>query len=68
MDVVKISFKHKWLRKEFDKRASELIYLFGRDIVFMAIRQYCHIKLDERDQQKQEAETQAAYENHDVHS
>lgn len=65
MDVVKITFKHKWLRKEFDKRAGELIGFFGRDIVFMAIRHYCHIRLEEQDRLKAEHDASIAFQNQD---
>jgi len=61
LDVVKISFRHKWLRKEFDKRFAELIYLFGKDIVYMGIRQYCFQKLDERDRLQREAEANKSF-------
>lgn len=61
IDVVKISFKHKWLRKEFERRANELTYLFGRDLVFMGIRQFCFQKLDERDRLKREQEAAEAF-------
>ena len=65
MDIVKITFKHKWLRKEFDRKAGELIGFFGRDIVFMAIRHYCHIKLEERDRQKAEHDAAIAFQDHE---
>ena len=64
LDVVKISFRHKWLRKEFDKKAGELSYLFGKDIVFMGIRQYCFEKLDERDKLHREAEAEKAFQEY----
>lgn len=63
MDLVKISFKHKWLRKQFETKAGELTYLYGRDIVLMGIRQYCFQRLDERDRLKQEEDATFAFEN-----
>lgn len=61
IDVVRISFKHKWLRREFDKCAQELICRFGKDILFVGIRQYCFEKLDERDRLKQKEEADLSF-------
>ena len=42
---IELIFRHKWMRKFFQKRAGELSYVYGRDVVINSVRRFCYHKI-----------------------
>jgi hypothetical protein len=50
---IELIFRHKWMRKLFQKKAGELSYVYGKDVVVNAIKQFCFYKLLHEELQKE---------------
>jgi hypothetical protein len=42
---IELRFRHKWLKKEFQKEIVKLSSVYGRDIVANSLREFCWYKL-----------------------
>jgi hypothetical protein len=52
---IELRFRHKWMRKEFNKEAGKLSYVYGRDVLVNAIREFCWKKIIHDDIVKERA-------------
>ena len=50
---IELRFRHKWMRKAFAKKAGELSYVYGRDVVINSVREFCFYKVLHDELQKE---------------
>lgn len=50
---IELRFRHKWMRKTFQKKAGELSYVYGKDIVINSIKEFCFYKILHDELQKE---------------
>jgi len=50
---IELVFRHKWMRKFFQKEAGKLSYLYGKDVVINSVREFCWYKILHEELQKE---------------